>query len=119
LAKGKEEKKFRVKNTWFKNENLEKAYYAEYEDIDTKLLEKMEYYLKYQYEGIYKCTRKKLKAIDAVLDLMKNNRLDGLKHRPADQKLAEEERSHSIFDIDDDLKPISILYVASRARDAE
>lgn len=44
----------------------------------------MEYFLKFQYEGIYECTKKKLKAIDAVLDLMKNNRLDGLKYRPAD-----------------------------------
>lgn len=69
---------------WFKDEKLEEAYYEKYEDIDTRLLEQMEYYLKFQYEGIYKCTRSKIKAIDAVLDLMKNNRLDGLVHRPAD-----------------------------------
>ena len=52
------------------DEKFEEAYYDQHEDIDAKLLAQMEYFLKFQYEGIYECTKKKLKAIDAVLDFL-------------------------------------------------
>ena len=43
----------------------------------------MEYYLKYQFKGMYESSKKKIKAIDAFFDMMKNKTLNGLEYKPA------------------------------------